>query len=236
MSEVLVLVDFDNIEVGQSRLGLEYVGRKILSLCGNELAQNASRVRVRLYGGWYEKGLLTRNGQKLTGEIVSLSPITFLRGGRDSLIVNFELAKSLLADPSTLVDNTFRRREAQKNLRCKHPPWQGCANPANCSCVQFIRFFNTGCSAQGCTVKGAAVLERGEQKVVDSMLVVDLIYASQSGVQVVLVSRDDDMWPGLRLAACTGSGLVHLLTKSDSNLPSYYSSLRSGAYTCLSWR
>lgn len=236
MSEIFILVDFDNINKAESRLGVEYLIRKVFSICDSKLRSVASHAVVRLYGGWYEQGRMTYAAQRLAGDIVLINPVRIVRSDKSILWVRAELANALLADPVTLVDNTFRRRQAQSNLKCRRAPWAGCANHLSCTCAQFEIFFNAGCSEAGCTVRGLDVLERSEQKVVDSMLVADLIFASRQQADVVLVSRDDDMWPGLRMATASGCTVVHLLTSAGSSLPNYYSSLRGGAYSCEVWR
>lgn len=236
MSDVLVLVDFDNIEKGESRTGLEYVVRKILSICEPKIRASALRAVVRLYGGWYEHGRLTQPAQRLIVDIANINPVRIVRSDGSMLWANVELASSLLADPATSVSNTYRRRQAQSNLACRTAPWVGCAKPSACACAHFERFVNRGCAEAGCSVSGRDVLERAEQKVVDSMLVADMIFASGLGADLVLVSRDDDMWPGLRMAVASGCTLIHLLTSSTSSLPNYYASLRGGAYSCEVWR
>ena len=236
MSEVIVLVDFDNVDGSEISLGVEHVTRKVLRLCDRHLDASVRRARIRLYGGWYENGRMTRSAQMLIQQISMLGVVVRCRRWSGSeMLATVELANSLLADPATLVDNTFRRRQLQRNLRCKDLPWTACFDPANCASAIMYAFAGSGCSKPGCSVLIADVFERNEQKVVDSMLVADLIEASLSGFSVALVSRDDDMWPGLRMAVQRNANLVHLLTKPGAQLPSYYSALHGAAYQRINW-
>jgi len=107
MSDVLVLVDFDNIEKGESRTGLEYVVRKVLSICEPKIGASALRAVVRLYGGWYEHGRLTQPAQRLVVDIANISPVRIVRSDGSMLWANVELASSLLADPATSVNSLF---------------------------------------------------------------------------------------------------------------------------------
>jgi uncharacterized LabA/DUF88 family protein len=66
------------------------------------------------------------------------------------------------------------------------------------------------CPEPSCSVAPDAVLQRAEQKLVDTMLTADLIHLSQQGDDIFVVSTDDDMWPGIRSALNTGCRVYHL--------------------------
>jgi hypothetical protein len=88
-----------------------------------------------------------------------------------------------------------------------------------------------GCSTPGCGVGVSEVLFRAEQKLVDTMLVADLIYfATQNRDRLVVVSSDDDVWPGIHTAVIHGAKIHHVQTISGRMTPSHYSRLVSGTY------
>ena len=72
------------------------------------------------------------------------------------------------------------------------------------------------------------VLTRTEQKLVDTMLVADLIHLASSGeTSVAVVSSDDDMWPGMLMAMSHGAQIVHICTKHPSRNRLYQGTFRS---------
>ena len=57
------------------------------------------------------------------------------------------------------------------------------------------------------------VLQKWEQKLVDTMLVSDLIFLATRGERdLVVVSSDDDIWPGIRTALQLGARVTQVHT------------------------
>lgn len=230
---MLLLIDYDNVDIRERSLGIEHIIRKSLNLSNWNLV-SGERGRARLYGGWYEDGSLTRRAQVLLAEIGRVSPIN-IPVGAGSALIDVELANSILADPSTLIQNTFRVRQPQRNLKSRPLPWTACVAPASCPIVPLMHFIDgRSCSTPGCVVTPESVMLRDEQKVVDSMMVADLAFASKSKGRLALVSRDDDMWPGLRLATLEGAKVAHIAT-SAAPMPSYYGALSGSNYYLARW-
>ena len=79
------------------------------------------------------------------------------------------------------------------------------------------------------------VLAREEQKLVDTMLVVDLAHlARQGGSVLVVVSTDDDVWPGIRFALLLGAVLIHVHPIPGRSTPRQYRRLMTATYTEVS--
>ena len=58
------------------------------------------------------------------------------------------------------------------------------------------------------------MLAREEQKLVDSMLVVDLVhFAETTDEPLVVVSADDDLWPGIRFVLLRGANVIHVIPR-----------------------
>ena len=57
-------------------------------------------------------------------------------------------------------------------------------------------------------------MAREEQKLVDSMLVVDLVhFAETTDEPLVVVSADDDLWPGIRFVLLRGANVIHVIPR-----------------------
>ena len=80
-------------------------------------------------------------------------------------------------------------------------------------------FFSIGkCPDNTCTRTIDQLLTRSEQKLVDTMLVSDLIHLAYLGESsLAVVSSDDDLWPGMLMAMSHGVDVVHVCTKHLSD-------------------
>ena len=71
------------------------------------------------------------------------------------------------------------------------------------------------CPKQGCKVGHADLVYRHEQKLVDTMLACDLIYAANQVDHIALVSDDDDFLPPLRTIVLQGSNAYRFHTQPN---------------------
>ncbi len=236
--DLRVLVDFDNISSTDQNRGLIYIVDKIVSqLPYNEIGQYR-RLIFRLYGGWYEQNNITRKAQMLSAEVQRDFPkrsalVHPTTGAMHYLISNIEMAYSMIMNPSRHLLATYRRREIPKGLYCLHPNQLGCSDP-NCPTKHVFDFINGGrCLSARCTIRSSDIIHKGQQKLVDTMLVSDLIHLAVAGAPIIgIVSSDDDFWPGIETAVAMGSTIIHLHTR-NRNTPIYYCGhITSNYYQC----
>jgi hypothetical protein len=87
------------------------------------------------------------------------------------------------------------------------------------------------CPELGCLVDVAAVLTKPEQKLVDTMLTVDVLHlARTTGEAIAVVSADDDVWPGIQAALLYGARVTHVHPLPGRMTPPHYAALASGHY------
>ena len=223
-----VLIDYDNIPPHHRRRGISNMVMSILEALPESLLPHGADIAIRLYGGWYESSRLSRVAQTLTGEIADYSPAIISLGtsGEHRFVRVFvELARSLLIDPSRIIPDTYRVKGTPRNLRPKEFPYEGCAHDAKCPLIGAYQLLQTGqCPAIECLVRVTDVIERHEQKLVDTMLTVDLIQATSSDItDIVVVTSDDDLWPGIRTAIFSGVCVHHIHTQKRQRTPVHYS-------------
>lgn len=233
---MLILVDYDNVPATDRSSGAEHVVRKLISLLPYK-APAGQRIRARFYGGWYEGGKLTKYGQHVFTELNKCSPVRIAQGDGSIVLANVELVYSSLAHPRTLVGNTYRQQDVRDGLRCEARPWLQCADEPGCPISSIESFVNRGaCINQVCSIRPKDLLSRMEQKVVDTMMVADLAHAHDHGYcDLCVLSRDDDIWPGLGVAALKASSLYHVSTAKSDRLPKYFDALPSPPYQKLLW-
>jgi hypothetical protein len=210
-----ILVDYDNIPKIDQLKGLYYIADSLLNKLSPVEIQRVHNITIRLYGGWYEKNRLTHKAQNLTAEINYRFPDTLkLSDNRTRVIVHMELAYSLLCDPKNHLLDTYRFRGKPNGLKCHNPLSSGCGNTTNCPVTHVFNFINSGFCSHCGIVKADDIIYKGEQKLVDSMLISDLIYLSTLGNQEVsIASSDDDIWPGIVTSLALGKTVYHFQLK-----------------------
>jgi len=233
------LVDWDNIRPNQRRLGIVTVVEKMVQHVALRVAPTSTKLRFRLYGGWYEDDQLTRYAQRLSAGINADFPRAIsvpTTAGTRSMIANLELALALDLRPTYHLFRTYRRRQVPSNLRADSPRDHGCDDD-RCPLQLLDRFINDGrCPKAGCGITVDQVLFVGQQKLVDAMLLSDLLYAARQGESsVVVVSSDDDLWPGIVLASACGLHVFHLHTHVGRSTPRVYSRMMQSHYTEIAW-
>ena len=76
------------------------------------------------------------------------------------------------------------------------------------------------------------MLAREEQKLVDSMLVVDLVhFAETTDEPLVVVSADDDLWPGIRFVLLRGARVIHVIPRRSRVNRERYRRLETETYS-----
>jgi uncharacterized LabA/DUF88 family protein len=222
----IVLIDYDNLQPMQKVVGILDVVTKVLMQIPMNTATTRSRCDVRLYGGWYEGTKITRLAEDVTVEIQKDFPkiirVPIPSGGHMAISVNAELAVSMLQEPDHHLFNTFRRKGKPSNIRVKEQTDVGC-NDQDCILPLMKKLLKTGnCPKSGCSIAVDDLVHRHEQKIVDTMLSCDLIYAASSGHNpIILVSGDDDFLPPLRTILLRGTKTIRFHPKPNCQQASF---------------
>jgi hypothetical protein len=223
---MLVLIDYDNVHELYKQRGLPDLAQRIADSIGYGTLQNWTRLRIRLYGGWFEELATTKRAQSLAAELGGFPVKVSVSDGVRShqLIASAEFAMSLIPEPKVVLTHTFRPRGGRGSLACRATPLPGCINLPACPLRELPTFLNRGeCPAHGCFVLADSILWRAEQKLVDTHLITDLLHLAHSSQDpIVLVSNDDDMWPGVRLALLRGVPVIHIHPVPGRQTPTHY--------------
>jgi uncharacterized LabA/DUF88 family protein len=223
---VIVFVDYDNIGNRIRNTKFHFFAEKILEAIGYNELSSINNVQFRLYGGWYDECRLTRKGQQLAADIQALFP-RIISLSDDKQIIHIrakaELAYSLAADPHKHLLHTYREKGAPKNLRCNSPGSKGCTEK-ECLLNPIYHLIEKGkCPKNGCSISLDHLVYHGQQKLVDTMMSVDIIhYAINKEASIAIVSSDDDFWPAIKFAIIHGVNVFHVHTLSGRSTPKYY--------------
>lgn len=230
----MILVDWDNIEHGTRRLGLETIVEKIFFLISEHLDLDKIGKTVRIYGGWYDRDILSRSAQRLSSEINRSFPkriVVVTKDRKFDFVAKCELALSVQSNPTQPLMNTYRKRDAPKYLRARQQSEIGCSE-ASCPIPLISRFITRNqCTVSGCSKTFEEISYLGQQKLVDCMIVADMSFAAFNGErQLVVVSSDEDMFPGIIQATYYGAQVLHVHTKKRRRSPNYYTRLFRSSY------
>ena len=155
----------------------------LLQALGRQRVTGERKMECRLYGGWFDETSLSLHAQRLLPELRREFPSSMAVADRDGtqiVLVRAELALTLACDPRVELTHTYRRRSLPPRLQCMAAPFPDCADPSRCPVASLDPFIRDGaCPIDGCVVTPRMVLERAEQKLVDSMIVIDLVHLAQ---------------------------------------------------------
>ena len=219
VSVLIVFVDYDNIEPGLRRAGPVNLAKIIVSLISTSILSRFDEVVTRLYGGWRSRGTLTTSAQRLVPVIRAESPVyvpVLNEEAARRIRITVELADKPIGTRIPLSETLVMDRGLRK-FRARRVPWNDCTHPGACGLSSIIRMTHaTECGNSGCSTRMGDVLVRDEQKMVDTLLVADIAYLalSDNASDLVVVSSDTDMWPGILLALRASCSVTHIHTRS----------------------
>lgn len=238
---MIVLIDYDNIPPLSQQRGVRILIQQVLEELPAAALPHGAEVTVRIYGGWYELTSLTKRAQLLAAEIDATFPAALTLAAatmRRVVRVRVALARSLLIDPGRDLFHTYRPRGIPGNLTAGELPFAGCVDHTSCPLAPIVGLLvDRACGMTDCKTVIDNVMSKPEQKLVDTMLTVDMIDGAGSGVQVALVSTDDDFIPGIFSALQRGASVHHVHTQPGrrtgvlyrKNLPATYREYSLGA-------
>jgi hypothetical protein len=220
MSEAVVLIDFANFVpeadelVAQAR-GLDLIDRVISFLLDEDPA--TERIEIRLYGGWMDAGVLT----PLASAILSapdLDPFPITNPATGAIVRGaVELVRSLALMPAVAWPDLVIRESGIARLRQTSILVDACVSDTREACPLrtmhwMSRRYDRECPMPTCTMTFGAAFENKTQKMVDSLLVCDLIHYGRAlgeGDMLLLLSDDLDLLPGLLVAAESSGPAIH---------------------------
>jgi hypothetical protein len=235
-----VLVDYDNIQAIEKQRGVLQAITHVVQTIASVAKAIGPRVNVRLYGGWFEQMKMSRSALTISPQVSKDFPQAMTLSVATSIvttIVNVEMAYSLIADPQRPFTHTYRPRAAPLNIRSLPDPFADCASHAGCPIGAIHAFLrDQKCPTPGCNVSPERVLLKPEQKLVDVMIAVDLLYLSANSKEpIALVSTDEDFWPAVQFSLVGGCELIHLHPVAGRRTPQHYSRYATSNYveTCF---
>jgi hypothetical protein len=240
-NSLVVLVDFDNFYPRRLEQGDNsdsgWLGHEISRMVTEALhfSPLSQIIRIRFYGGWMERGVLTRGGSMLQQTINAMNPFPIPNRAKNSMLRGeIMLATRLLHLPLIEWEDTYRSRAGPPRLRLAHSTYpEGCAGASDTCPVRTLQHFTRkkgkGCPVPGCTVTNDNAFMVVEQKMVDTMIACDLLalcqYLDVGGVMVL--SDDSDLLPPMAMGAAISKKRLMLVNSATKKTNPYKALLES---------
>jgi len=220
---MFILIDYSNIPdkyQGKDKEITDFIDILFLKI-KKYIPDDDNLLRFRLYGGWYNEDSLSKDAEILQKMIFKRNnPFIKRRGkGLHFLKIYTTLALSLISNESKNLFFTYREKKFPRNIKCYDPDNALCDNP-NCDALTLLRFFTKKYKTPCCHRGIKELLFRGEQKLVDSMIVSDAVFLAlhKDVSPVVIVSSDDDIWPAIETIVACKKQVLHLHTISHEGV------------------
>lgn len=207
MSDLYVLVDFDNLAATTKRKPIMSIIKGIFEVIHESLLVGKKHVIFRLYGGWsLDDGRSTKLATQmicdLDGSIILARKLQY-SGENLEFIVRPTLATAALAMPSTQLLGTYQPKRSLRNTFIDSKFLNGnCTNSNGCRlCDTENLVKEMKCPDTKCNIEFDQIFYTSEQKQVDTLIIADMAFVvfTKLDPSIVIVSSDADMWPGVLL-------------------------------------
>lgn len=219
MQTIMILVDYDNVDLRHKVAGPVNLAKVLIAALPSELLSRYNSIKVRMYGGWRIHSTFTTSAQRLIPIIRSDSP-TIAKFRHEEKDYNLRLIVELADKPigTTLpLEETLVKDRNLRKFRSLAQPWNGCQDSSSCGFSASAQLsYSSTCGKNNCRVTLGTTLVRDEQKMVDTLIVADVAYQAfvLNAKDIVVVSSDTDMWPGIILALRSGCSIIHVHTQT----------------------
>ena len=220
-SRIVILVDYSNLGLYKHK-PIDNTVIAILSKVMRYVEATYVHCLVRFYGGWFTEEGQSDEGKDVFKRLQGHESFIEKQVGKNGQIVGvnvrIEMAGSILQKPEKDLFFTYRKKARTYDIQVKDKNDVACKHDS-CLLPLLAKFLKTRrCPREGCLIDTDDLVWRSEQKLVDSMIVCDLLYCA--GVQtdfIVLVSDDDDFVPPLLALSVTNvkNNIVRLSPKGQ---------------------
>ena len=220
--KLATFIDYDNLLDRHKSSGILDVVTKALFQTPLSSQNVRGTCDIRIYGGWYEGLTMTGRAQELTGNIGDEFPTIIRVATKSGEVLALEttaaLAVATMEEPGHHLFGTYREKGKPRNIRVKTPAAVGCTDPS-CLLPMTKKLLEFGsCSVPSCAVTSNDLVYRQEQKIVDTMLTCDMVYAPTQDYQhLVLISGDEDFVPPLRTVLLRGTPVARFHPQPNSS-------------------
>lgn len=208
MRKVIVILDYNNVFCVSHNLTVDR-RRFIMSSVIRSIVQDhpsVDYIDVRLYGGWYQDNVLTRMGSQVMSEHLTMDLFPIVMGDQRKIDGRQTLVESIHG-VEHIWYNTYREKQGVPRLIIKRYSHKELCDNNKSHCPvhileRFARKQTRSCPVDGCEMSNGDAFVQMGQKMVDTMMVCDIISFSESEeVESIYILTDDvDLFPALAIS------------------------------------
>lgn len=207
MNKAVVILDYNNVFCQNYNLTVERRKSIMLSVIRQIVIFHPSVdfIEIRIYGGWYQGFELTRAGSQVMSEHLTMELFPILTD--DNTIIQGEQSiVQSISEVDFIWYNTYREKQGLPRLIINREARKPICDEQRTRCPihileSFARKASRICSVEGCLTNNSSAFVSMGQKMVDTMMVCDILtYSTKPDTQVICVLTDDvDLFPALAL-------------------------------------
>jgi len=208
------LIDYDNLRSAPAfRARPKNIFHQLAQMFSGLINDGTGIIHARFYGGWRLGYAPSYSAQGFTSLLEEDFPLVITAGNGSIVRVKGEMATDLLLDKGNVIPFTFRKNPSvietlriDRRFTCAE---QDCPVKAACEFVESKGACSRGFSACGSGLSG--LIFKDEQKIVDTAIVSDMQHISTmpNEKSILLISSDDDLYPGVLAALVAGKTVLH---------------------------
>lgn len=230
MGKAIVILDYNNVFCISHNLTIE-LRQYIMSSVLRDIVQDhlaVDYIDVRLYGGWYQDTVLTRMGSQVMAEHLTMDLFPIVTDDKRTIHGRQKVIESIHG-VEYIWYNTYREKQGIPRLIINRNSRKDLCDNNKSHCPihileHFARKQTHLCKVEGCEVSnGNAFLHMG-QKMVDAMMVCDIIsFSNYMDVESIYILTDDvDLFPALAICRSNRPSLdIRLGIVNGRNVDTY---------------
>lgn len=207
MKKAIVILDYNNVFCPNYNLSPERRESIMTSLIQRivTMVPRIEYIEIRIYGGWYRGHELTRVGSQVMSEHLTMDLFPAILDS-DRFIQGEQIVVQSVCDVDYIWYNTYREKSGLPRLIINNEAKKQICSENRSRCPihileSFARKVSHVCAVDGClTENNNAFIQMG-QKMVDTMMVCDIISCSskQETEALFILTDDVDLFPAIAL-------------------------------------
>lgn len=207
MNQAIIILDYNNVFCRNYNISREERESIMVSLVDRVVKSYpmVDFIEVRIYGGWYKGQELTRAGSQVMAEHLTMDLFPKVIDER-TIIRGVQTVVQSICDVDSIWYNTYREKPGMPRLIINREVKQTMCDENRNHCPiriveSFARNASRICSVEGCFMDNNRAFIQMGQKMVDAMMVCDMItYSTKDQTRVIFVLTDDvDLFPAIAL-------------------------------------
>ena len=208
MNKAIVIFDYNNVFCRSYNLTKERRESILISIISRIVTSRpqVDYIEVRIYGGWYQDKELTRTGSEVMSEHMAMDLFPIVTDDK-KIIRGEQIVVQSICDVDHIWYNTYREKSGIPRLIISRNARTTVCDENRAQCPihileSFSRKTSRICNVEGCVSDNRSVFVHLGQKMVDAMMVCDILsFSNKPDTECIYILTDDvDLFPAIALS------------------------------------